>query len=730
MRIVRHSVTACALLSMFSLSAGARLMMRSTCDPITRLFHVTYTVPANSPPLVRVRCSWRPAADAAGAWQPARVEPLLSATAWELLTEEDWRPWLDGEILERRAAGLERTVLFNPYPAAQEEGRVNVIFRIEILGPDGRSLAVDTLPLEADNSDVVYLDNWLNVLQKQAIAAKAQAGKWQFENGAAQKAPPFACGGTRLHGPGGHELPPLTYPLDLRGKYAIFAYTCANSRVWLRLSGDERADPLTNGTPFHEMLWRWASLDRQHLVIRQNYAFTGPADTSLDYIKLVPLTPELEARLEAPFAGKKDKFVAAYWEPYSYAFSDQVLSPFWHREYLGAYREAEVSLVDMQVGRFGAKVVYESRIADQLLYQTMGDPIGANAHPKTTNVGRMQQYTNTLEDSLRYGAELGLTVYANFGATNCYPGSPLQGEFSKQHPEWMRGAALRYEVPEVRKFILSLYRETLEIGAPGISIDFCRYPEGIDSKKTATAFLRELRALADEFAPVRGRRVPILIRFPAQGVRRSEFFDFRIWAREGLVDYLCPSHIQGRFHYFDVTPYLEAVANTKCLLLPQLDGLSWGLKIPGPFLWRVARIYEKGVPGIYIYQGDAPIVASPEHRRFIRMLCRSDAVRKFWENEKRLTPKRSKNIYITHFSQLPGYHSWERLHIWTDGIPMGELEVFLDGKRVNHFAGPPYLLGDQGPKGDHAIPSGKHELKIRARDGDGWLERSFSITGA
>jgi hypothetical protein len=345
-------------------------------------------------------------------------------------------------------------------------------------------------------------------------------------------------------------------------------------------------------------------------------------------------------------------------------------------------------------------------------------------------VGRMQQYTNTLQNSLKFGAELGLTVHANFGATNCYPGSPLEGEFSKQHPEWRRSHALRYEVPEVRTYILSLYRETLEIGAPGISIDFCRYPEGINSKKTCTDFLRELRGLADEFSRKRHRPIPILIRFPAHGVRCSEFFDYAVWAREGLVDYLCPSHIQGRFHYFNVDPYLKAVAGTGCVLLPQLDGLSWGLKIPGPFLWRVAQLYDKGVPGIYIYQGDDPIVTSPIHRRFIRMTRSSEALNRFWKNEKRLTPKRSKNIYITPFSQLPGYHSWERLHIWTDGIPMKELEIYLDGKRINRFDGPPYLLGDQGPKGDHAIPRGKHELKIRARDGDGWLEKTFSVTGS
>ncbi len=65
------------------------------------------------------------------------------------------------------------------------------------------------------------------------------------------------------------------------------------------------------------------------------------------------------------------------------------------------------------------------------------------------------------------------------------------------------------------------------------------------------------------------------------------------YSREGWVDYLRPSAIQGRFHYFDVAPYQKAVRDTRCRLLPNLDALGWGLPIPGPFLWRVADLYAR-----------------------------------------------------------------------------------------------------------------------------------------
>ncbi|NOY79772.1 MAG: hypothetical protein GXP31_02080, partial [Kiritimatiellaeota bacterium] len=632
-----------------------------------------------------------------------------------------------GRLLERRAAGLERTLVFNPYPDALSGGMVDVEFRVRILGDNGKCLSEQTVRIKADNSDVVVVDDWDHVMQRQFVSEDAREGGWQVQRGLPADKPPYAAGGTRLFGPGGTDLPQLTYPLDLKGTYAI--YVCAFGAARLRLTGDERYDRLGSAIPHHEQLWAWRRMDWQHLVVRQDYAFTGPSVTSLDYVRLVPLTAEQVRELESRF-GTPDRIVVSYWEPYSYAFSDNVQDVYWHRQYMDAYREAGVSIVDAQLGRFGAKVVFESRVADQLLYQTRGDPIGAIRQPVTTNVGRMQQYTNTLQNSLKFCRELGLTLHANFGAGNCYPGSPLQGEFSKEHPQWMRGVALRFEVPEVRKYILALYEEALAIGASGVSIDFCRYPEAIDSKETANIFFRELRELVDKFGDKRGERVRVLARFPAHGVRRSECFDYAAWAREGWVDYLCPSNIQGRFHYFDVKPYQEAVKGTSCILLPQIDALGWGLRVPGLFMWRLARLYEAEVDGIYIYQGDALIARNPETRRYVRMFRSRDAVRRFWEEHRRQSSTRSKGIYITSPIQLPGYHGWERLHVWVEGVPMGELEIYLDGTLVNRYTGPPYLLGSQGAEGDAVLPRGEHELRVRVKDGDGWLVRTFRIVGA
>ncbi|MCX6375742.1 MAG: hypothetical protein NTU88_06875, partial [Armatimonadetes bacterium] len=346
------------------------------------------------------------------------------------------------------------------------------------------------------------------------------------------------------------------------------------------------------------------------------------------------------------------------------------------------------------------------------------------------NVGRMQQYTNTLDAELRYCRELGLTPHANFGATNCYPDTPLQGDITKQHPDWRTGHALRYDVPEVREYILSLCREALEIGAPGISIDFCRYPDGVDKAETATEFMRSLRKLADEFGRTTGKHVPILVRFPAKGVRKWQCFDYKTWAREGLVDYLCPSNLQGRHHHFDIKPYIEAVKGTKCKLTPCVDGLSWGLTVPGMFLQRAKQLYDAGVDGVYLYQADALVLGNMTDRRCVRLLGSSEAVRRWWEADRQERPKHSKGIYIKPPTDRGVYNAWERLRVWPEGIPFGSLEMYLDGKLISRYDGPPYVLGTEEYESDGVIPPGEHTLLIRARDGDGWLEQKSTVRGA
>ena len=533
----------------------------------------------------------------------------------------------------------------------------------------------------------------------------------------------------------GVALPQLTYPLNLKGKYAIFIHNpLPFSEIELRLSGDERSQLFGGGGYGREQFFKYAKMDYQNIIIAQSHRalslFEDNFRARLDYIKLVPLDDKLAFQLENRFQGERDKLVIGYNEPYSWAFYNNVQKCSQHREPLLAFQEVELDIVDIQIGRLGARPFFESRNEEPLFWSTKGDPVRGKI-PKTDNVGRMQQYTNSLQCQLRYAREMGITPFANIGAANSYRGTPLQGDFSKCHPDWHNGNQLRYNIPEVREHMLNFYKEALEIGAEGISIDFCRYPGGIDQPETANQFFRKLRSLADEYSKKRSKRVPILVRFPAIGVKHADKFDYETWCKEGLVDYLCPSNISGRPLNFSMTHYIKAVKGTNTILCPVVDALHWGLRKPGGLLWRVKKLYDQGIKGIYIYQCDAPVVFGNFMTREMVRLCGSTtALENYFNMEANETPDRSKDIYISRSFKGELYQPSERIHIWTDGIEPAELHVYVDGTLTNKFDSPPYWVGDETEDYDLDFAlTGKHTIKIRARDGGNWLEKFFEVEG-
>ena len=180
----RGLALACAIMGAVSHGASAQDGsdgVTVTVDPVTRYFRVTYLVPGNAPDIVTVHCAWsQPDAED---WRPAKVMPLISETALRLLPDEEWEQWAEhGRIIERRAAGLRRTVLFNPYPGALQDGQVDVDFRIEVLSADDNTLTTQQIRLRADNSDVVYIEDWSNVFQHHAIASdnEPEGRQWSW----------------------------------------------------------------------------------------------------------------------------------------------------------------------------------------------------------------------------------------------------------------------------------------------------------------------------------------------------------------------------------------------------------------------------------------------------------------------------------------------------------------------------------------------------------------------
>ena len=529
----------------------------------------------------------------------------------------------------------------------------------------------------------------------------------------------------------------------------------------MRLSGDER----TQEFAFHfhkkwlrrETFWRWADLTRQHLVIRQPYSTINDYEkeyrSHLDMVRLVPLTAQLVEKLEERWSARnKERIVVGYNEPATWALNKKVESNLQHREPLLAFAEARVEIVDVQFGRGGSRMWFESRVGSQLIGASTFDAVRGKV-PFLSGVGRMQQYTNMLATQLKYIRQLGMKPRANMGATNCYAGTPNESVFSKEHPEWRTDGLLKYEVPEVRRYILTLFEEAIQVGAESLSIDWCRYPHSVTSKETVTGFFRELRALADRYERLRGRPIDILTRFPARGAPGWQYMDYATWAREGLVDFLAPSRFFDRVMNFDIAEYVEAVKGTKAKLIPEV-GEGGNSPMPGMWWQRILKMYEDGADGVYIYQCDSPILKSPETRRYVSLAGSPDALKAWRLRERAEQSRYSKGIYINSTMWDDNqYHNFERLRVWVEGFEPILVELLVDGRLINRYNSPPYILGSEKwnrarphssphPEASQTarpsdapseladidtIPPGRHLLKVRAKAGQAWMEREFQV---
>ncbi|MCL4217212.1 MAG: DUF1080 domain-containing protein [Candidatus Hydrogenedentes bacterium] len=177
--------------------------------------------------------------------------------------------------------------------------------------------------------------------------------------------------------------------------------------------------------------------------------------------------------------------------------------------------------------------------------------------------------------------EKGLETFASFRLNEVHavdkPGHPLLSQFWTNHPEWHIGqpgdplpelyqqilgprthpivgswlpGGLNFAVPEVRAHRLAQLREICERYAiDGLDLDFQRFPmyfkpgEEAEQIATMTEWMREVKAMVDEAAEVRGRPVQLCARVMARPEQNLGIgIDPITWANEGIVDFLVVSH--------------------------------------------------------------------------------------------------------------------------------------------------------------------------------------------
>ena len=701
-------------------------------EPMSRWRRIIYKVPVGFPEKIIVKCEYNVAGQEK--WYPAAVRKYRSKTAENILAlDKKSNPMVNelssGRVTEHFAAGKTRFLIWQTFPQIPVNFKGRVSLKLSISDDQGKTLGTGGLSTELNNNGVVVLNDFSKLYPGLSDGTKPG---WHYIRSFNKRIPGVleAVEGEAL-------LEPVVFRPKLKGYYAIFVAVPQHpvSCVELRLSSDFYSQRF-DGYNGREYFWRIAKMDNEHLIIKQpawtNNKKNDNYRARLNYVRLVPLSQKQYKKITRLERYEKDKRVFAYFEPYSWAFNEQVLTNEKFLEPLAAYYGAKVDLVDMQVGRHGAKVHYPSVVGSPLLGDTYGDATPGGKAPKSSGVAKLALLTNPIVAANKAGEAFDIPVSANFGAGISYNGSPLEGKFAKEHPEWIEEKNfLQFKYKEVRNHFLAMYEENLRMGAKIISLDFGRYPRVVDAPQYATLFLKELKALAKKYSTSQNE-VKILVRFPVKEVRyeRGNFSPDE-WIKQRLVDYLVPSGVFPNMQYFDGQKYVKMTRGTGIKCLFDIDGGNGQHPWPGGLLRRIKQVYSWGADGIYIYQADARIVGTMnsgmkvENKKYISLFGRSAAVKKLLDEFDKENSKYSTDIYMFYPLKWQSY----RMKVWIEGAEPETVELYYNGKLFNRYKGGRqlYIVGKEGYKNNYPTSSKPVIIKVRAKIKGKWLEKTFEI---
>lgn len=715
-----------------NLWSAVTIPVRVEFDQTSANGKIIYTVPTHMPDPVLVKCEFM---IKSGVWNNAQINKYRSVTAITLLAQKNAdilaQEQATGKVLEYMATGRERTMIWSTaqqLPAGViTKGQV----KLELFSENNpqTALACGTADFTADFTNVVMLNKFAaNPDIHPPIVAndkRNNPGWFQTVNGleAFEKE---------------DVIEPIVWRHNLSGYYAIYLQVPKKGygEIELRLTDDDFAQRFS-GFDGYEYFWKMAKLNDTHLVIQQPYRTLYKVGDQLiarlRYVKLVKVSEDEYKQYALNQTEKRDKIVAGYFEPYSWAFREFVPSNTKFFEALAAYKFAGVDIVDAQAGRGGARPLFPTNLEEPLLGETKGDAApGSNASPSSLGTGRMVRLADITHAVTLAGKAFNINTSINFGAANNYHNGPQEGIFSKNNPDCFRDTHyLNFSMSKARAALLVLYRNVLQKGAKMVSIDFCRYPHCVKSPEDANSFMRELRALANEFSTAENH-IKILVRFPVPGCKGVEAvkskFRPETWIKEKLVDYIVPSDFGGNMPYYDVTPFVAMVKGTNVKCLPCLDGLNGGPQFTGEVLRRANDFYDKGADGIYIYQADAHIVGSMTsimmvHHDVIRTLGNSQLVKNAVIKENQYLEKYSADAYWYFPTPYQGY----RARFWIEGVNPKSVDMYINDKLITQATAYPYMLGKQGYENNYNFLGKDIKAKIVLIFKDYQWSRDFII---
>jgi hypothetical protein len=480
-----------------------------------------------------------------------------------------------------------------------------------------------------------------------------EKGKW--------KVLPFstaAMQGWALSCYAGTGAPPVRLPLAARGWHAIYVGLSTVSTGFKEAKNGLKAK-LSDEPVYQRMANNLALLPNRVDVIQEEFVSVSKLDgqtlelatlpalaATICYVKLVPLTEDEVAAWTAESLPAKSstRTAIATFDGHSWIWPYQAKTADDLRANFRGFERSDVGKWWFQV--LGADLTaYPTKVGSIAGEGTVDFSSGGHATFLRTVQGLIKQGIHPLqvarEAARAQGAEFHVMVRpAGWKAAIPFE-ETFNSKFYQAHPEWRcvdRDGTptmfMSYAVPEVRRQVLEIFRETLAFQPDGVGLLFNRGmpmilwedafsarfqklyqadaravpeddPRILELRATImTEFLTEIRALLDETASAQGRKQRYKISlgtFATEADNQKFGFELPTWIQRGLVDDLGVAWFAHHtsFAQPDMTYYHRITAGTKVGVYPFV--ISWKSGKPKELCQKVTAFYQRDASGIAIW---------------------------------------------------------------------------------------------------------------------------------
>lgn len=509
--------------------------------------------------------------------------------------------------------------------------------------------------LWAGYSESILITDLGVCLPREALSGKRRHGHWKVLD---YKSEGFS-GRCVAAGPL-TDAPALTLPLNVSGRYAVYLglgwYYFEKNMIRIKVTGDSACQHRSHQAgqnEIEEVFFKCEDLSGKNLHFAQQSAGFAQACV-LMYVRLVPMTEEEILRQAGERQERSAKRLIATIDGQGLLYRRKPTTKEELLEEFENYRDTDFGTIWYGGANLGL-TTYTPRAMDDFPGKGY-----RNCYESICELTRKGIDINHV--AVEAAHSLGMNIHISFRPSSWAHPVPFEDyheTFFSEHPEWRcydkDGAPvsrMSFAVPEVRAYIVELFRKVLEKAAPdglnilfnrGCSVNrweepFCKLfkekygedPREVDDDdprvyalraEIMTRFMRELRELLDETQSA--KKLPRKVELSAmllgtEELNRKFGLDAERWVNEGLLDNIgidwaaseAYSTIDGRA-YYDFSYYKRITKGTSVGLYPVFNPIEWesigdpDKKIKhwhvGDLRERSAEYYDSGADGLMFW---------------------------------------------------------------------------------------------------------------------------------